>query len=183
VSNWYYLVAQLPYFSVSSASTTAQLPITEESFFELCSRFLDRKSMKILRGLSLEPPKSLKKTGSVVVDSWNEMENNLRFALAIVRAQKLKKVFDVPAVSLHLASVQAARTAVGLDSPLAAEQYLNDFRLECVGQITGFGIFSADAVFAYALKLKLAYRMKKFNEEEGIASYHKIYDQILGETK
>jgi hypothetical protein len=133
--------------------------------------------------LSLEPPKSLKKTGFIVVDSWNEMESNLRLALAVVRAKKLKKPFESPSGSLRFEAVSAARSAVGLDTPLAAEQYLNDFRLNCIEQITGFGIFSADAVFAYALKLKLAYRMKKFNEEEGIASYHKIYDQILGETK
>jgi hypothetical protein len=29
----------------------------------------------------------------------------------------------------------------------------------------------------------LAERMKKFNRDEGLASYHKIYDEILGEKK
>ena len=42
--------------------------------------------------------------------------------------------------------------------------------------------FSDDAVIAYGLKLKLANRVKKFNEEAGMASYRKIYDRILGES-
>ena len=181
MANWYFLVAQLPSFSLTSGSS--QLPITEEYFLDLCSRYFDPKTMQIMRELSLEPPKFPVKTGSTVVDAWNEMENSLRLALAVVRAQKLKKAFDAPAVSLRPEAVQAARTAAGLDTPLAAELYLNEFRLDHIGKIAGPDIFSTEAVFVYALKLKMAHRMKQFNEEAGVASYHKIYDQILGETK
>jgi hypothetical protein len=42
--------------------------------------------------------------------------------------------------------------------------------------------FSDEAVIAYGLKLKLANRVKNFNEEAGMASYRKIYDRILGES-
>ena len=42
--------------------------------------------------------------------------------------------------------------------------------------------FTASA-YAKAVPLALAERMKKFNRDEGLASYHKIYDEILGENK
>jgi hypothetical protein len=174
-------MAQIPSLPVDAGQR--HLPITEESFLELCSRFLDPKSLKILLELSLEPPKNPKKTGSVAVDSWNEMENNLRLALAQVRSQKLKKNFEVPPVSIRPEAIQAARTAMSFDSPLEAEQFLNQFRKDFVDCLAKPDIFSTESLYVYALRLKLAHRIQKFDEEAGIASYHKIYDRILGEAK
>ncbi|MDR3311642.1 MAG: hypothetical protein LBS64_00710 [Spirochaetaceae bacterium] len=179
MANWYYLAAQLP--AIPSGSDRAP-PLSGEAFLELCSRFLDKKSMDILRSLSLEPPVKPLKTGSRVVDSWNEMENSLRLALAALRAQKLNKTFDGLAASIRPEALQAARTAMGLDNPLAAEQFLNDFREGCIDRIAGHGTFSTETMYAYALKLKMLIRIRKFNEEAGAASYHKIYDHILGEA-
>ena len=50
----YYLVSQLPEFTVSDDRSA--LPITYEYYYDLCSRFLDKKDMEILKSLSLEPP-------------------------------------------------------------------------------------------------------------------------------
>jgi hypothetical protein len=174
-------MAQLPAFPADAGR--GALPITEESFLELCSRFLDPKSLKILSALSLEPPRNFQKTGSVVADSWNQMENSLRLALAQVRSQKLKKNFEVPPVSIRPEAIQAARTALGFDSPLDAERFLDQFRLDFVGCLAKPDIFSTETLCVYALRLKLAHRIQKFDQEAGIASYHKIYDQILGEAK
>ena len=96
---------------------------------------------------------------------------------------KMKKdIKDLPSAS-DGESIQAARTATGMDSPLAAEQYLNQYRLGILDRISPLDNFSVDAVYSYGLKLMLAERMKKFNKDEGLASYHKIYDEILGEKK
>ena len=45
--------------------------------------------------------------------------------------------------------------------------------------------FCTDAVIAYAIRLKLADRIRLFDEEKGKASYKNIYEKILanGETK
>ena len=183
----YYLVSQLPSFVVSDDKTA--LPITEADFTELCSRFLDKTDQKILQELSLEPPREESKTGSKLVDEWNEHERSLRIALAQIRALNMKKKFDATGISLSPDAVQAARTAAGMDSPLAAEQFLNQYRVSVIENITPLDGFDTDAVFAYGIKLKLATRMKKFNAETGMASYHTIYDRILkdgtstGETK
>ncbi len=178
----YYLVAQLPAFSVNDDSSQ-KLPLTVGYFKDLCSRFMSEKSARLAENLTLEPPVEPVSTGSVFLDEWYEKERSLRLALAQVRALKMKKdTKDLPSAS-DGESVQAARTAAGMDSPLSAEQYLNQYRLGILDRIAPMDSFSADAVYSYGLKLMLTERMKKFNRDEGLASYHKIYDEILGEKK
>mgnify|MGYP003571396123 CR=1 FL=1 len=177
MSNQYYLLAQLPSFSVTDENSV--LPITEEYFFDLCSRFLDKNSFVLLKGLSLQPPREKKSTGSVFLDKWYENERNLRLCLAQIRALRMNKKFEIENESFSPEVIQAARTATGMDSPLAAEQFLNQYRLNLLNNIRPEDDFSIDAVFSYGLRLKLALRMKKFNAEKGMTSYHKIYDSIL----
>lgn len=178
----YYLVAQLPAFSAGSESN-AKLPITAEYYKDLCSRFMSEKAATVARNLSLEPPRTQSSTGSVFLDAWYSKERNLRFALAQVRALKMKKeAKDVP-ITTDGEVIQAARTATGMDSPLSAEQFLNEYRLGVLDKIAPLDMFSVDAVYCYGLKLMLAERMKKFNRDEGLASYHKIYEEILGDKK
>lgn len=178
----YYLVAQLPAISVNDDSSQ-KLPLTVGYFKDLCSRFMSEKSAKLAEKLTLEPPVEPVSTGSVFLDEWYGKERCLRLALAQIRALKMKKdIKDLPSAG-DGESIQAARTATGMDSPLAAEQYLNQYRLGILDRISPLDNFSVDAVYSYGLKLMLAERMKKFNKDEGLASYHKIYDEILGEKK
>lgn len=176
MGNWYYLVSQLP---ALPSDVNAPLPVTEEYFMELCSRFLDGKSLKTMESLTLEPPRSKKATGSATVDAWYSWERKLRLALGTIRAQRMKKDFSVEDASFPADIMQTARTACGFESPLEAELFLNGERLKLLESITPSDGFSTDAVFAYALKLKLAGRMRKFNAEQGMSSYKKIYEQIL----
>ena len=176
----YYLVAQLPEFTVSDDKTA--LPITYEYYYDLCSRFLSKGDMKILDGLSLEPPLDDSKTGSKLVDSWNYKERSLRLARAQIRALRMKKKFSAGNESVAPDAVQAARTASGMDSPLAAEQFLNQYRLGVIESMRPTDGFSVDAIFSYGLRLKLAARMKKFNAVKGMESYKKIYSRILEES-
>lgn len=173
----YYLVSQLPEFSAGDEKSV--LPITYEYYKDLCSRFLDEKSLKILEGMSLEPPLEGGRTGSRLVDSWNSSERSLRLALAQIRALRMKKKFSVGTESISPDAVQAARTASGMDSPLSAEQFLNRYRLSVIEGMRPLDGFSTDAVFGYGLRLLLAARIKKFNAEKGLESYRKIYDGIL----
>lgn len=176
--NQYYLLAQLPSFNVNDEKTP--LPVTEEYFYELCSRFLDNKKMTILRNLSLEPPRVKKPAGSAFVDAWYDSERSLRLALAQIRALRMKKKFDAGNESFSPETVQVARTAVGMDSPLSAEMYLNQYRLNLLDNIRPSDSFSVDAVFCYGLKLKMASRIRKFNADKGTKAYRKIYERILG---
>ncbi len=177
---YYYLVSQLP--NISYSENKSNLPINQESFIEICSRFVSNKEKKIISNLSLIPPKELKSTGSSFLDTWYEKERNLRFALAQIRAQKMKK----DAVPLPAGCTQdiitAARTAISMNSPFTAEQFLYEYRLRLIDDIKPLDSFSIDAVYAYGIKLMLIERMHKFNTENGISAYHKIYNSILGDT-
>lgn len=179
MASQYYLMSQLP--AIDSSDTKA-LPITEQYFRELCSRFLDKKNLAILENLSLEPPRQESSTGSEFLDRWNERERCLRLALASIRAVKMKRDAGVLPGSCTADIVQAARTAVGMSSPLEAEEFLNQYRMQALNAMQPLDNFSTDAVFAYALKLLLCQRMRLFDKENGKVSYRKIYDEILGEA-
>jgi hypothetical protein len=177
VSKQYYLVSQLP--DISAAGEKSTLPITEKYYRDLCSRFLDPEQISVLNILSLEAPKECLKTGSDFLDKWYEFERALRYALCVVRAQKMKKDAGSIPVSITADIVQVARTAVGMDSPLSAEQYLYDYRISVLNTLQPLDNFSVDYVFAYGIRLMLLERMKKFDKVKGTDSYHKIYDAIL----
>ena len=176
----YYLMSQLP--DISAAGEKSSLPITETYYRDLCSRFLDCAQMAVLSQLALVPPKNVIKTGSAFLDSWYENERCLRYALSQIRAQKLKKESGLIPVSCTADITQAARTAVGMSSPLEAEMFLYGYRLSVLNAMQPIDGFSIDAVYAYGIRLMLVQRMKKFDKENGTDSYHKIYDTILGET-
>ena len=176
---YYYLVSQLP--NISTTEGKANLPLNGKSFIELAGRFISEDEKITLNGLSLVPPKELTSTGSVFLDTWYEKERNLRFALAQIRAQKMKKDSIPLPPGCTADIVNIARTAVGMDSPLSAEQFLFEYRIKLLDEIRPMDNFSIDAVYAYGLKLMLVERMRKFNVENGKASYHEIYDNILGD--
>jgi len=174
---YYYLVSQLP--NISSAEGKTALPLNGDSFRELAGRFISEDEKVILNGLSLVPPRELESTGSAFLDTWYEKERNLRYALAQIRAQKMKKDgFTLPS-GCTADIVGVARTAVGMDSPLSAEQFLYDYRLRLIDELRPMDAFSIDAVYAYGIRLMLIERMRKFEVENGKTSYHKIYDEIL----
>ena len=176
---YYYLVSQLP--NISTTEGKANLPLNGKSFIELAGRFISEDEKITLNGLSLVPPKELTSTGSVFLDTWYEKERNLRFALAQIRAQKMKKDSIPLPPGCTADIVNIARTAVGMDSPLSAEQFLFKYRIKLLDEIRPMDNFSIDAVYAYGLKLMLVERMRKFDVENGKASYHEIYDNILGD--
>ena len=176
---YYYLVSQLP--NISSSESKAALPLNGEQFRELASRFITEEEKAVLEGLSLVPPMENAATGSAFLDIWYEKERNLRCALAQIRAQKLKKDSIPLPPGCTADIISAARTAVGMDSPLSAEEFLYEYRLRLLDDLRPLDGFSIDAVYAYGIKLLLVERMKKFEVENGKTSYHKIYDTILNE--
>jgi len=183
VSNYYYLVAQLPAV-VFSSDSTASLPMSFEDFKDLCSRFLEGRVLEQINVLSLEPPRKVYDTGSSFLNKWYDWERSLRLALAQQRAAKMQKDYDCPDAATVTQDIQQlARTACAFDSPLEAEQLLNKERLKMINEFIPIESFCADAVFAYGLKLLLAARIQKFDENAGMESYRIIYDQILGESK
>lgn len=177
----YYLVSQLP--SLDGIGEDKDLPITEERFLELCGSFLGKSGQKCLDTLTLLPPKDAEKSGSPLIDKWNEGERNLRFALCKVRAEKMKKTFDIQNKVLPVEMIKLANQAVETESPLEAEKLLNAYRLGFLEALRPMDSFSLDYVYYYGLKLKLLSRMRKLDANKGEAAYKNIYNSIVNGDK
>ena len=173
----YYLMSQLP--SLDGVGENAPLPITEKDFLEVCRRFLGKNELKELERLTLLPPRNPMKSSSPLIEEWNEGERNLRLALAKLRADKMKKSFDVAEGYLSAELLQTARTAVEFESPMEAEKFLNDYRLKFLETLRPMDTFSKDSVFYYCLKLKLISRIRNFDNEGGKTAYKNIYNSVL----
>lgn len=173
----YYLISQLP--SLDGISENMPMPITEERFLELCDRFLGRKAQSEIRKLTLVPPPHPEKSGSILIDAWNDGERNLRIALGKARAEKMKKSFDMENTSFPTEIIKVASAAVEMESPLEAEKFLSDYRLGFLETLRPMDAFSEDFVFYYGLKLKLILRIRQFDAKLGEAAYRNIYNSIL----
>lgn len=177
----YYLISQLP--SLDGINENTPIPVTENQFFELCSRFLGKRALDELNKITLIPSRNYEKSSSALIEKWNEGERKLRIALAKLRADKMNKHFDAGMESFPMGLLQAARTAVDIESPMEAEKFLNQYRLDFLEALRPMDSFSEEFVFYYGLKLKLIERIRKFDSQSGEAAYRKIYDSIMSEDK
>ena len=173
----YYLISQLP--SLDGLSENVPMPITEERFFELCERFLSKKTQNALSKLSLLPSRDYEKSSNSLVEKWNDGERKLRLVLAKARADKMKKQFEINENSVPVELQQAVREAIEIENPMEAEKFLNRYRLEFLESLRPMDSFSEDFVFYYGLKLKLISRIKQFDAESGEIAYRNIYDSII----
>ena len=172
-----YLISQLP--SLDGIDENTPLPITSERFAELCQRFLGKKAQVKSEKLTLIPPINPEKSSSELIEKWNEGERSLRLALAKLRADKMNKHFDADNQSFSAALLQAARTAVEIESPMEAEKFLNRYRLDFLETLRPMDSFSEEFVFYYGLKLKLIERLRQFDTESGESAYRNIYNSIM----
>lgn len=173
----YYLISQLP--SLDAVSENVPLPISEERFFELCGRFLGKKSQSAVEKLTLSPPKDAEPSGSAFIDAWNESERNLRFALGKVRAERMKKPFDTGNRIFPVEYLRAASAVMEMENPMEAEKFLNRFRVEILESLRPMDGFCEDYIFYYGLKLKLLLRIRQFDTVRGEEAYKNIYNSIL----
>lgn len=173
----YYLISQLP--SLDGINENMSLPITEEAFMELCATSLNKKLWQQLSTLSLTPPREYEKASFPLIEAWNEGERNLRLALGVARAEKMKKDFDLGECVLSAEILSVAANAVESKTPLEAENFLNSYRIGFLESLRPMDNFSAEFLFYYLLKLKLLSRMRKFDKELGKSAYKNIYNSIL----
>lgn len=177
----YYLMSQLP--SLDGIGDNMPLPITEERFLELCGNFLGKKAQENLKNLSLMPSRNPENSSSELIRSWNEGERNLRLCLAKVRADKLNKLYDSENKTFPIALMQVAGMAAQMESPMEAEKFLNNHRLNFLETLRPMDNFSEDSLYYYWLKLKLILRIRQFDKESGETAYRNIYNSIINGDK
>lgn len=177
----YYLVSQLP--SLDGLSDSAPLPMTEESFIGLCKNLLKDKAISELNNLSLVPPLNAIKSNSTIITAWNQGERYLRISIAKVRAEKIKKSFNLQDEFLPAEYIKIASNAIEMDNPLEAEKFLTEYRLKFLESLRPMDSFSVEYVYYYYLKLKLLNRMRQFNVKTGEITYKNIYNSIINGNK
>lgn len=173
----YYLVSQLP--SLNGISENMSLPITEERFFELCNQVAGKRIQNEINKMTLLPSKNYEKSSSSLIENWNNGERNLRLALAKVRADKMKKSFDIENDVLSSELLKIANAAIEIESPLEAERFLNNYRLEFLESLRPMDNFSEEFVYYYGLRLKLISHIKQFDTNAGEIAYKNIYNSIM----
>ena len=173
----YYLISQLP--SLDGISENMPLPINEERFFQLCNEISGKKIQNEINKITLLPSKEYEKSSSFVIESWNNGERNLRLALAKVRAEKMKKTFETGNNPLPNESIKIANAAIEIESPLEAEKFLNNYRLEFLETLRPMDNFSGEFIYYYGLKLKLISHIKQFDSNVGEMAYKNIYNSIM----
>lgn len=173
----YYLISQLP--SLDGISENAAPPITENQFEELCERLLGKKAQRILKEITLLPPKVPKSSGSALIDAWNEKERNLRLALCKVRSEKMSKIFASENESFSDEYIKVSKAALEMENPMEAEKYLNNYRLQILETLRPIDNFSEEYIYYYGIKLKLIQRIRQFDTVAGEEAYKSIYNSIL----
>ena len=173
----YYFISQLP--SLDGIGEQAPLPITEEYFSELCSRFLGKKTLDVLKKITLSPAKTPKPSGSALVDAWNERERSLRLVLGKARAEKMGRSFDAEGAIPSDEQKRAVDDAMEASDPMESERILLRCRLRTLESLRPMDSFSREYIFYYRLKLKLMLRTRQFDRAVGEAAYNKITHSIL----
>ena len=173
----YYLISQLP--SLDGLAENAPMPITENYFLELCGQNLGKKMLQEIENLTLLPPINPEKSSSALVEAWNNGERDLRLALAKARAEKMNKPYTLEDKILLPEILKIANTAIEIDNPLEAENFLLQYRLAFLESLRPTDAFADDYIFYYGLKLKLILRIKQFDSSLGENTYKNIYNSIL----
>ena len=173
----YYLISQLP--SLDGLSENLIVPISYEKFLELCNSLLSERVKNKVNSLTITPPVELEKSGSSLIDAWNDGERNLRIALAKARAEKMNKPINFANKYFSTELIKLANTAVEIDNPLEAETFLNNYRLKFLESLRPMDNFSEDFVYYYGLKLKLILKMRKYDTKLGEEAYKSVYNSIL----
>ncbi len=169
MKNYFYTLAALKTLKLGE-----KIPISEESFLEFAEDTIAAKDYRILLkcrwGLT-EP------TGFSFADRILSWEKELRVELAKARVSKLP--FELPPTLKDLPGnyslLEEVRAAMALESPLDAERYLDQMRWNYLEEIGARHYFDFEALVIYYLKLQLALRQEKFQEELGRDSFEKEY--------
>ena len=173
----YYLISQLP--SLDGLGENIPLPITEERFYELCNQVAGKRIQNEINKITLLPSKTYEKSSSSLIEKWNDGERKLRLALAKVRADKMKKSFDLENNALSSELIKIANTAIEIESPMEAEKILNSYRLDFLETLRPMDSFSEEYIYYYGLKLKLISHIRQFDTNAGEIAYKNIYNSIM----
>ena len=165
-----YLLASLPHLMFETPA-----PLRAEAFLTACREQLSEDHAKtavaLLRGEPNQTP---------CARAWTEYENDVRDAVAKRRLARKKvagascsqttpRERDVPATLLF--EIESAFQSA---DPLARDTALDRLRWRKAEEMEGLDPMSRDALFAYAVKLRISLRRAAMTREAGLAALDTI---------
>ncbi|MBB6478976.1 DUF2764 family protein [Spirochaeta isovalerica] len=175
MSQYYYTMASLPMLSYDGS-----LHIDSELFLDYCSRELNEESMEKLMNCKISIPENEALLEGAARDFW-AWEKSLKNELVKLRARNMnvdEKDYIREGETLF-GTPEIAASAMKIDSPLEAENFLNRARWSALDQLGTGHYFDFEALAVYYLQLQLLERKSLFDAERGYEKYQEIYQNIL----
>lgn len=174
MSQYYFAVASLPHLTYNMDKVP-----TIEQFLEICKENLKAKDIKLIKSATFNDLEQ-KKTNNRILDNWFIWERNLRNKLVLLRA---KKKNETPGKYIRknpelFIDDKFIREAFDDDSPLNAEDILNQERWSYLDQIELGHYFDEIKLFIYYLKLQILWRKKSINKETGSREFNETLEKF-----
>ena len=171
--SYYYLIASLPSLQMEQA------PISEEAFFARCESELSARDYQTLQLLDSIPlPENA--ASNAFVNSWNNLETQLRNAIAKIRASK-RQTDASRVLRSHggFATIieDSVENAWAQSNPLDRERSLDALRWQLLDDLAGPDPFSFRVILSYAAKRKIAQRWGQMDADTGWKQAQKSLEQ------
>lgn len=184
MSQYYFLVASLPLLNYEQRD--ARDP---HEFLALLTEHLSAADTALVRGATIDPPEEPRPSACPTIRAWTAYERGLRNALVRLRAARMStdpgqhlrpdEYDDYGDGSAEIG--EAAREAMGHDSPLSAEDALNRARWLFLDELEVGHYFDLDHIAVYYLRLQILARRRRFDHEQGTARFARISEQIMND--
>lgn len=172
--NYYYFVASLPYLREGEPP-----PMTLDAFVRGAEAHLTAADRAALAAL-LAPPAADAACEHPFVTAWRARERQLLNAAARLRAPRLGREAPPPLAyaGFDVSLERDVADAFNQRDPLERERSLDRLRARLSDELAaGGGGFDAAAVFAYAIRLRLAARRAAWDDAAGLARAQTVIEQ------
>jgi hypothetical protein len=159
---YYALVASLPHLKIGD-----ELPFSTEEYIENCAQWVTERETEILRKVLLQEPDI---APCPLCKLWNNIETQLRNAVAKHRGQKLGVDYkeDQQPFEGFMGEVETyVNDAFAQNDPVELEQHLDRGRWNLAEQLIGQNPFSFEKVLAYGIQLKIVERWNRMDVSTG----------------
>ena len=184
MSQYYFLVASLPLLSYEQPDAA-----DPDAFLGMLGEHLTEHDLAVVAGARLDAPIADAAFQNQTIRAWERYERGLRNALVRLRApgrsadpsQYVRA--DQSGSEGNDASwvADAAREALGHESPLGAEHALNRARWSFLDEIEVGHYFDLHRVIVYYLKLQILARRRLFDRSAGEAAFVRINETIMND--
>ena len=174
MSQYYYIVASLPFLSFDTEKT-----IETDEYLDLCRRQASQKDYDLLQSASFEQL-LYKNYTNRVLNTVSQWEKTLRNELAVLRSQKMGiETQDAVSAENIPEAKEAAREAFNQSYPLQGELTLMHSRWDLYEELEVNYFFEIEKLILYYLKLQLLERKALFQKEYGKEQFDQIYESIV----